>query len=210
MNKEGYTRAAKFAETETVIERSRFIGYASPSKSEDEAREFIEKIKKLHPFATHNCYAFIADNGLIARFSDDGEPQGTAGMPILEVIKNRGLVDTVVVVTRYFGGIKLGAGGLVRAYSGAAAAALNAAGEEKFVLSDILDIRFSYEKYSAFLRFTEKFTAKTLSLDFQEDVSIKLAVPSSSDFSEKLFDFFAGKVAISRLNEEFISFEDNR
>ncbi len=210
MSKSEYLSVKTYAETETVIERSRFLGFTAPVKSEEEARSFIEKIKKLHPFATHNCYAFIVDNGLIARFSDDGEPQGTAGVPILETISNKGLTDTVVVVTRYFGGIKLGAGGLVRAYSGAAAEVLNAAGEEKFVLSDILNIRFSYEKYSAFLRFTEKFTAKILSTEFSEEVNIKAAVPVSSDFSEKLIDFFAGKVAISRLNGEFISFEERR
>lgn len=103
---------------EVVINKSRFIGYASPINSEDEAIEFINKIRKKHSDATHNVYAYVyGDNSNIQRFSDDGEPSGTAGMPVLNVIKLEDLRNVVVVVTRYFGGIKLGAGGLVRAYT---------------------------------------------------------------------------------------------
>ena len=108
---DNYKSVSDFSKNEIVIEKSRFIGYAAPVQSESEARDFIAKIKKEHPFATHNCYAYIAENGAIARFSDDGEPQGTAGAPILEVLKNKELVNSAIVVTRYFGGIKLGAGG---------------------------------------------------------------------------------------------------
>ena len=117
MSVNGYFCVKKETENETVIERSRFISYVKKCETEDDARAFLEEKRKAHPFATHNCYAYITERGKIARFSDDGEPQGTAGQPILEVIKNKKLFDTIVVVTRYFGGIKLGAGGLVRAYS---------------------------------------------------------------------------------------------
>jgi uncharacterized YigZ family protein len=111
------TIVGEFSEL-TVIEKSKFICYLKHVESEDEAKDYIAEIKKKHFDATHNCSAFIADSdGNMARFSDDGEPQGTAGMPMLEVLKNKKLFCTAVVVTRYFGGVKLGAGGLVRAYS---------------------------------------------------------------------------------------------
>ena len=98
-------------ENETVIERSRFICKVKRISGEDEAKAFVEEVRKTHSTATHNCYAYVAsEDGNIMKFSDDGEPQGTAGMPILEVLRNRGIMMTAVVVTRYFGGIKLGAG----------------------------------------------------------------------------------------------------
>ena len=114
----GYKTLHKYGVDECIIEKSTFIGYAKPIKSEDEAVEFINEIKKKHKDATHNVWAYtVGENMNIQRYSDDGEPQGTAGIPTLEVIKKEDLRDIVVVVTRYFGGIKLGAGGLVRAYT---------------------------------------------------------------------------------------------
>ena len=113
---------------EIIINKSKFIGYASPINSEDEAIEFINQIKKKHSDATHNVYAYVyGDNNSIQRFSDDGEPSGTAGMPVLNVIKLEDLKNVVVVVTRYFGGVKLGAGGLVRAYTKGAKIGLDSA-----------------------------------------------------------------------------------
>lgn len=188
--------AAECAETETVIEKSRFIARAVKAESEDDARDLLAFVKKLHPFATHNCYAYIVDNGAIARFSDDGEPQGTAGMPILEVVKARGLVNTAVVVTRYFGGIKLGAGGLVRAYSGAAAKVLDEAGTEEHCLADVFSASFGYDLYPVFLKFAEKNPVKTLSSDFGEEVTVSVAVKEedSEGFVKALADFTAGKI----------------
>ena len=114
--------------TEKVIEKSRFITTSRHIEGEEEAKAFVAEISAKYADATHNCYAYICDSlGNFLRFSDNGEPQGTAGMPILEVIKNKKLFETAVVVTRYFGGIKLGAGGLVRAYSGCAAENLESA-----------------------------------------------------------------------------------
>lgn len=114
---------------EQIIQKSRFIGYVKRVVSEEEAQEFIRKIKKKHADATHNCSAYlIGEHDQIQKANDDGEPSGTAGVPILEVLKKRELKDTVVVVTRYFGGIKLGAGGLIRAYSSTTSLALNATG----------------------------------------------------------------------------------
>ena len=203
---DNYKSVSAFTENEIVIEKSRFIGYATPAVSEEEARDFIAKIKKSHPFATHNCYAYIAENGAIARFSDDGEPQGTAGAPILEVLKNKGLINSAIVVTRYFGGIKLGAGGLVRAYSLSASEVVKKAGEDEFILSDIFSLSFPYDRYGGFLKFKEAFKHKAISVEFNEGVSVLVAAPKNSDFKEKAVDFFAGKTDIIKKSEEFINY----
>ena len=114
---------------ETVVQKSRFLGHAAPAASQEEALAFLEAIRTQYRDASHHCYAYIiGQNAGVMRYSDDGEPGGTAGMPIIEVMKARRVVDAVVVVTRYFGGVLLGAGGLTRAYSHACAGALNAAG----------------------------------------------------------------------------------
>lgn len=116
-------------EHEIVIQKSRFIAYVNRAETEAEAQDFIQKIKKQHWNATHNCSAYlIGENDQIQKANDDGEPSGTAGVPILEVLKKRQLKDTVVVITRYFGGIKLGAGGLIRAYGKATTEGLTATG----------------------------------------------------------------------------------
>jgi len=123
-----YSTVRQFGLDEIVIKKSRFIGHAKPVESEEEAVAFIEEIKKKHWDATHNCSAYlIGERDQFQKALDDGEPSGTAGKPILEVIKNRGLKNVVVVVTRYFGGIMLGAGGLVRAYTDGAVVGIDAA-----------------------------------------------------------------------------------
>ena len=123
--------------------KSIFIGHAAPVRSEEEARMFIEAKRKEYHDATHNVYAYMLNGGAIARYYDDGEPQGTAGMPVLNVLKMSGACDLCVVVTRYFGGILLGAGGLVRAYGAAAKNAVDAAGLavfEQYALMKIVDL----------------------------------------------------------------------
>lgn len=205
MSINGYIRVKNSIEKEIVIEKSRFICYTKMTESEDGAKEFVDQIRKKNPFATHNCYAYVVEGGKVARFSDDGEPQGTAGIPMLEVLKNRGLKDTAVVVTRYFGGIKLGAGGLVRAYSSCTSAGLDEAGVEENIISNVYKISFGYEKYSLFLKFIEKYKQKTISSDFAEGVVIKIAVPSDeTDFCEKLTDYFLGKVEIENECQTFV------
>lgn len=111
-----YKTVSKESCTEIVRQKSRFIAHVSPVTNEGEAIDFINKIKKLHPTASHNVYAYICREQNSQRYSDDGEPSGTAGVPVLEVLKKEGLTDACIVVTRYFGGTLLGAGGLVRAY----------------------------------------------------------------------------------------------
>src|SRR5690554_6026151 len=124
-----YKTVKGYGEKEIVISKSRFIAYVDRAETEEEAMEFINKIKKKHHNATHNCSAYmIGEHDQIQKANDDGEPSGTAGVPILEVLKKRGLKDTTVVVTRYFGGIKLGAGGLIRAYASTTTLAINTTG----------------------------------------------------------------------------------
>ena len=205
MSINSYFCVKKETENEMIIERSRFISYVKPCRTEEEARAFIEEKRKAHPFATHNCYAYIVNNGEISRFSDDGEPQGTAGLPMLEAIKGKGLCNTTVVVTRYFGGIKLGAGGLVRAYGGAASDVLALSEKEEHVPSVLFSLTLPYDRYSAFLSRKESFRHKILSSDFGETILITLAVPEEESFRfySDMNDLFAGKVPISRLNEDF-------
>lgn len=122
-----YKSVKQSGSKEIVIRRSRFIGHAKPVESEEEALEFIEAIRSEHNLATHNCYAYVVgERDQYQKQSDDGEPSGTAGKPILEVIKHQQLKNIAVVVTRYFGGVMLGAGGLIRAYSDGAVAAIEA------------------------------------------------------------------------------------
>ena len=124
-----YKTLIRAAEDSFIINKSRFIGYGRPCETEEEALNFLAEIRLRHRDATHNCYAYIIGTNMgVMRYSDDGEPGGTAGMPIIEVMKARGVTNCAVVVTRYFGGVLLGAGGLVRAYSQGAAAAINACG----------------------------------------------------------------------------------
>ncbi|WP_142505583.1 YigZ family protein [Melghirimyces algeriensis] len=140
-----YSTVKEYKETEILIQKSRFITYVNRVESEKEAVRFIQNISRRHWDATHNCYAYQVMDGQIAqKSSDDGEPAGTAGRPILEVLKNRDLINTVIVVTRYFGGIKLGAGGLIRAYSQSASTGLDAAGILDWVLHRMIRITVNY------------------------------------------------------------------
>ena len=142
-----YKTLHEFGMDEVIIDKSKFIGYAKPIKSEEEAIEFVNEIKKKHKDATHNVWAYTVGPAMnIQRYSDDGEPQGTAGIPTLEVIKKEDLRDVVVVVTRYFGGIKLGAGGLVRAYTKGAKVGLEAAKIIEKVMYKEVKIKIDYNQ----------------------------------------------------------------
>lgn len=146
MNK--YITIKNRAEDSFEEKKSEFIGYVKRVTTEEEAKEFVSEIKSMHKTARHNCYAYIVGQNMgIQRYSDDGEPQGTAGIPILEVIKKNGLTDCAVVVTRYFGGILLGAGGLTRAYTKGAAIAIEAGGIVEKVNGARLSIEIDYDLY---------------------------------------------------------------
>ena len=193
---------------EKVIEKSRFLTYTAHTAGEEDARAFLASVRADHPLATHVCYAFIADSiGNLQRFSDDGEPQGTAGMPILNVIKAQGLFETTVAVVRYFGGIKLGAGGLTRAYSSSAAEAL--AESEKCVYdmcSEIL-LRAEYPEVNALMRFLEGRCA-VLGREFAADAAFTVRVREgdAASFCAELADLLNGKVQIFEQNKYFSAF----
>lgn len=140
-----YYTVKGYGEHELSIQKSRFICYINRATTEEEAQAFIQQIKKKHWDATHNCSAYlIGEQDLIQKANDDGEPSGTAGVPILEVLKKRKLKDTVAVVTRYFGGIKLGAGGLIRAYGSSTSEALNAIGIVERKLTRVMHTKIDY------------------------------------------------------------------
>lgn len=141
-----YKTVMKEASDSFVEKKSRFIGWCMPAATEEEAQSFIQKIKSQNREASHNVYAYALKNGIV-RYSDDGEPQGTAGIPVLDVLQKAGIVDTAVVVTRYFGGILLGGGGLVRAYSHSASIAVAAAVPVIMRECLILELRCDYSRY---------------------------------------------------------------
>ena len=190
-----YVTIRKEASAEFEEKRSLFIGYAKPVKSEDEAAAFIKKIKTKHKDATHNVFGYTIKNGIIARYSDDGEPQGTAGMPVLDVIRKSGVDDTCVVVTRYFGGTLLGAGGLVRAYSQAAKIAIEAAEIVSYEPYTELTIPCSYSDYQKISAELPKFGAIVDDTIFSDSVILKIAVknPIVPDISSRISEISAGK-----------------
>jgi len=140
-----YYTVKEYGEHEIVIQKSRFIAHVARAETEEKAQDFIQQIKKKHWDATHNCSAYmIGENDQIQKANDDGEPSGTAGVPILEVLKKKHLKDTVVVVTRYFGGIKLGAGGLIRAYGKSASEGINETGIVERKLMRVMHTKVDY------------------------------------------------------------------
>ncbi len=196
-------------ENTNVIERSKFICNIKGVQDEEDAKSFIESIRKHHSLATHNCYAYIADDkGLVQKFSDDGEPQGTAGLPMLEVLKNRHMFKTVAVVTRYFGGIKLGTGGLTRAYGGAVVDCLDVAKISKMCQSNLIVVSPDYEGYSRLLKLLNDTNIAVLSTDFNNVVDVKIAVKCDyyQAFNKRLLDTFNGKIDIKELGSGYYDF----
>ncbi len=171
-----YTTLEREASAELIEKKSVFIGYARPTKSDTEALDFIKRIKEKHADATHNVYAYYLRSGAMARYSDDGEPQGTAGMPVLEVIKKSGCDDCTVVVTRYFGGTLLGAGGLVRAYAAAAHLALEEAHIVTYEQYLVYLLECDYGEYNKIAFELEGVCAIIDSCDFADRVRLKYAV----------------------------------
>ncbi len=167
-------------EVETTEKRSRFISNLAPAKNEVEAKEHVEKIKALYPDATHNVFAYYIDHGTYARYSDDGEPQGTAGMPALNALKMSGLSDVCVVVTRYFGGILLGAGGLVRAYSGSVRAAIDLCQRVIYKPYTILSTELGYSEYQKIGKTLDLLGGTVENRVFDQKVTLRISVPDSS------------------------------
>ncbi len=173
-----YFTISKPASDSFVEKKSEFIGYIAPVKTNDEAVAFINQIKAMHRKARHNVYAYILREDNISRYSDDGEPQGTAGVPVLEVLQKRGLTDVCVVVTRYFGGILLGGGGLLRAYSHAASIACDAAHIMDMRLCHRLTIKTDYNLYGKINYILPNFDVITMNSDFADAVTLEILVMS--------------------------------
>ena len=161
------------SETEFTEKRSRFIGHLLPVETEEQAREFIAQMKKKYYDARHNCWCYLIGGDTI-RYGDDGEPQGTAGQPMLNVFQRENVTNVVCVVTRYFGGVLLGTGGLVRAYTQSTQAGIDAA--QLVVVSRCVDlrIRIAYPRYEQLMRLAEDHGAKVLSTDFADAVTMNL------------------------------------
>jgi uncharacterized YigZ family protein len=206
---QSYLSLAGVCETQKTIEKSKFITTSAHVEGEDEAREYVAEISKKYVDATHNCYAYISDNlGNMLRFSDNGEPQGTAGMPMLEVLKNNSLCEVAVVVTRYFGGIKLGAGGLVRAYSGCVAENIKAAKKVLYDTCEELDIVVDYPLVDPTLKYLGERGANVLNTEYANEVKFKVAIKKVEKdlFSSDLINRLNGRVKITKVNEYFHPF----
>ena len=183
--------------------------FSAHVESEEEARAFIAEIRSKHSLATHVCYAFIADKtGNLQRFSDDGEPQGTAGVPMLEVLKAKKLFETAVAVVRYFGGVKLGAGGLVRAYSSCVAENLDGADVRSLEKCAEYTIQVDYTGVDRLEKYLSTHTCSLLSTDYGEKVRFLIAVKKTEEkaFLDGLVDAMQGRVETERGKEYYAPF----
>lgn len=204
----GYITIKDRAENSFIEKHSEFIGYLAPVTTNDEAIAFINEIKSKHRKATHNVYAYILRDNNIVRYSDDGEPQGTAGVPVLDVLQKKGLTDICCVVTRYFGGILLGGGGLVRAYSHATSIAI-----ENAIIMDMCScyqLKFSidYNLYGKINYILPDFYVKILDTSFTDCVTITLLVKIEhyESLNSKLIDVSNGTINIEKSEEMFMDF----
>jgi uncharacterized YigZ family protein len=196
-----YTTVAGRGLAEITIKKSQFIANVAHVASEEEAWAFIEEIRTQHAEATHNCFAFKA--GSIQRMSDDGEPSGTAGRPIFDVLEKQGLSDTVIVVTRYFGGILLGAGGLVRAYSQAAVAGVEAAGIARAVPAVDLRMKLDYGLLGKVQYLLQQKGALTLNTEFGHEVVIdcRLKAEQQGALESELAELSAGRILVEKIGD---------
>ena len=207
-----YKTIKQRASDEFVEKKSRFIGYISPVSTEEEAIEFINEIRTKHRDATHNVYAYSLRAGQIKRASDDGEPQGTAGMPVLDVLQKEGIYNVLCVVTRYFGGTLLGTGGLVRAYSKSAKLALEAAGVSRKQVWERVEIPCPYSLYEQVKNEIAAGNGMVAATDFGADVAISAIFPAADTerFLKRLTDLSSGRVTALRAGQEYKAFPINR
>ena len=191
---------ARFEEKKSV-----FIGYCEHVTNEEEALAFVKKIKEKHRDATHNCYGYVMKGGILCRYSDDGEPQGTAGKPILDMLVKSGVDDVCVVVTRYFGGTLLGTGGLVHAYSLGAKMAVEAAGVAQFENYVVLKVSCSYSDYQKIGLELERCDAIIDNTDYSDSVAVQFAVKEqfADEIARKISEITSGKNVPERLCERF-------
>lgn len=204
---EAYLVPTQFGEDEFYEKKSHFIGRVWPVETEEEALEKIQQMKKQHYDATHNCWAYIIRDGAV-RFSDDGEPGGTAGMPMLQVLQREGLQNIVCVVTRYFGGILLGAGGLVRAYTKGAKIAVDAAGKSIKRVWTVVYVPCPYPFYERVRLEVSAFGGIIRQTDFGAEVELELLFPQekTNGFLERLTDLTSGTVEGMEIGQEYRAF----
>lgn len=190
---------------EFIEKKSRFIGYVKPVKTQNEAVDFINSIKSKHWDATHNVYAYVLKENNIQRYSDDGEPTGTAGIPVLDVILKNELTDVCVVVTRYFGGTLLGAGGLVRAYSHGSKIAVESGNIITMAPCRILSVSVDYNFYERLNSLLNDFGANIEKTDFSDKVEVVFSLKTQSvDFlRKKLTDMSNGSYFLTEIGERF-------
>ncbi len=199
----GY-KALTDAVCETVISRSRFITYVFGIDGEEDAAAKINALRKKHYDATHVCYAYVADvSGNSVKFSDDGEPSGTAGAPILEVIRSGGYSKSLVAVVRYFGGIKLGAGGLTRAYAGCAAAGVAAADKETYLLCDVLSVETDFAVYNKIIKNLPQSLCKILKTEYNSLIVAEVA-DISGHTAETVTERTQGRARIKPIEKRFV------
>ena len=204
-----YFTVEKETQFSLVEKKSKFIGYIKPCQSETKAVEFVNLIKKKHSDARHNVYAYVLRENNKQRYSDDGEPQGTAGLPILEVLTKRGITDVCVVETRYFGGILLGTGGLTRAYSDACNGALEASGIKLMTECNKVKLCCDYTFYNTLQSVFSNYTLKAEKVDFAEKVEIVLFIKLSEfeKFKNDITDKFSGQISFEVIAQQYFGFE---
>lgn len=207
-----YYSVLKYSEAEHVIEKSKFITYTTPVKTEEEATSFISKIKKQNYNATHNVSAYvIGEKSDIKRYSDDGEPSGTAGMPALDTLLKKGITNICVVITRYFGGIKLGTGGLVKAYTESTKLGVEASQLIEFRELMKYKITSSYELFSKVQYKLQNSPVYIKDIEYMENVSINIYFEEENKkILEELIDLTASNVDLEELPNEYVVFLDDK
>ncbi len=206
-----YYTVKDYGESELIIQKSRFLTYVLRAETEDEALEFIQEIKKKHHNANHNCSAYmIGEHDNIQKANDDGEPTGTAGVPMLEVLKKQGLKDTVVVVTRYFGGIKLGGGGLIRAYGRATSEGITATGTVERKLHHLMKVTIDYTWLGKVENEVRQSPYPLKEISYADGVNLFVYVPvaEADVFTAWMTELTNGQAEIVSTSSEFLEFDN--
>ncbi len=208
-----YTTIRQYGEDEFIEKKSQFIGYAKRCETEEEAKAFVAEIKGQHKQATHNCWAYVVGKNMgIQRYSDDGEPQGTAGIPILEVMKKSNITDCAIVVTRYYGGILLGAGGLTRAYTKGASIALKSGGVVEKVDGVKVSLHLDYDLIGKVQYFCGQNNWHIEDTEYTDKVIVHILaeVATAKEIEKEATEVSNGKIVIDKSDVEIYFKEENR
>ncbi|MBN1037938.1 YigZ family protein [Clostridium cagae] len=208
-----YITIRNFGEDRFEEKKSEFIGYAKRVESEEEAKAFVNEIKNMHKQARHNCWAYVIGKNMnIQRYSDDGEPQGTAGIPILEVMKKSGITDCAVVVTRYFGGVLLGTGGLTRAYTKGASISIKSAGIVEKVVGLKLTLEMDYDLFGKVQYICAQNLWHIEETEYTDKVIVHILAEKDiiENMEKEMIECSSGKIIISKSDEEIYFKEENR